>query len=144
MNYNYRKHGRLYGKDITLIYKGFIDKRYLVEAESELRSFFASEKYKIATKGYNELSLISSKDMKDVKKHYAKVSEKYVGRVSILVEELKDVVQKHAIVVANKDVELARKDTELARKDTELAITVAKKDMKIMKLQMEILRMSKL
>ena len=144
------QHGRSYGKDITLIYKGFIDKRYLVEAESELRSFFKNEEYKITAKGHNELSLISSKNMKDVKKHYAKVSEKYVGRVSILIEELKDVAQKHAIVVANKDVELAKKDveianknTDLAKKDTDLVIISANKDVEILKLQMKILELTR-
>ena len=140
------EHARMYGLHIKLIYKGFIDEKYLVEAEAEIRSFFSNKKYKTSIKGHNEISIIAKKDMKDVKKFYDAVSEKYVGRVSNMIEELKDVAKDHELALTKKDVEImaAKKDAEVAKKDAEVAkkdAEVAKKDAELAKKDIEILQM---
>ena len=149
-------HGRTYGNNIRLIYKGFIDKQYLVEAEAELRSLFNGKKYKIVTKGHNELSLISHMDLKEVKNAYAMISEKYVGRVSVLTNELKDIKYIHVNEMLEKDLvisnERARADKIMLEKDKimlekDLVISneraradkiMLEKNMEILKLQHQI------
>ena len=122
-------HSRTYGEDIRLIYKSFVDKMHLTEAEAEIRAFFASKKYKINTKGHKEVSLITNKNMKSVKSMYDSISVKYQGRISTMNEELKEIKNVH-------EKELLRKDLIIAQKDAKIALH--QKDMEIMELKLKL------
>ena len=129
-------HGKKYGLQIRLVYKSFVDKIHLTEAEAEIRSFFDGKEYKINIRGHRELSLITKKNMKHVKNAYNVLSQKYQGRISTMNEELKDIAKDHELIICKKDAEI-----QLIKKDAEIALN--KKDIEILQMQLKIMELSK-
>ena len=138
-------HSRVYGKDIRLVYKSFVDKIHLTEAEAEIRSFFNNDDYKIATRGHRELSLITKKNMKHVKNAYNVLSQKYQGRIAIMNEELKEIRNMHEKEMLKKDVIISQNETTVSQRDLAISqrdLAILQKDIEIMKLKSKLKKRS--
>ena len=98
------KYEKKFDIEINLVYYGYIDPQYTTQAESHIRTYMTDIASRINGIGEKELSVISDKLLRSVKKQYDIVTERYIGRV----KELKDeIIQKdHEIEILKKDHEL--------------------------------------
>jgi hypothetical protein len=131
LNYN-----KINGVTLKLMLYSFIDDEYGVEAESSIKSFFSFAGSKFQYEKEDELVIIQSNKMKEVKIRYEALENEYSKGIEIFKKEILKKenellqVQNEMIIMKltnekelmkrDKDNELMQKDNELMQKDNEL------------------------
>ncbi|XWV26726.1 hypothetical protein QJ857_gp0329 [Tupanvirus soda lake] len=134
-----KEHEKTYGKfkntNLELILFGFIDPQYISQAENDIKHLFEDMNMKLDHDKYDELAVITSKQMRSVKKQYESISKIYRGHSEELIQQLKDkdtelkqkdmeikiLKKEHINELQKKENELQKKENELLKKDLEIA-----------------------
>ena len=152
---------KIEGCDLALKYYSYIDPLYTYTAENDIKGAIDAFNCDFKYENMNELVIIESGQMIHVENAFANVSKKYMGHVSELltqIKELKDNLEKKDIILENKDliynnkiqkIELNNKEIihKLETEKNELIhinqIQLQKYENEILKKEIEILKLKK-
>lgn len=101
-------YGKLKGAELSLETYGWIDPRYLVDAENQIKKYMNENNYVIDSDktSYTELVAISKKYTKEIKKLYTEVANKYAGMLNDVRTEnsnLKKELEYSNTIIKTKD-----------------------------------------
>ncbi len=137
---------KIKGSDLKLVYHGYIDIQYTVEAEGMVREMMNGLNCAIEYETSKELVIIPKGKVTYVRKQYDMITNRYQGRVKELVDQIKRIEQKNLLEISEREKEImaanhradnAENNTRLTEKDMKLL----EKDMKLMEKDNEILRL---
>jgi hypothetical protein len=137
---------KIKGSDLKLVYHGYIDIQYTVEAEGMVREMMNGLNCAIEYETSKELVIIPKGKVTYVRRQYDMITDRYQGRVKELVDQIKRIEQKNLLEISEREKEImaanhradnAENNTRLTEKDMKLM----EKDMKLMEKDNEILRL---
>ena len=133
-------YGKLKGAQIKLVYHGYIDLRYMTEAEAMVRSTMQGLDYQLEYDGHKELVIIPPQKMAFVKKQYDMIAREFQGHVTELVAKLDMSEQRIKEIEGQCREQLLIKDKEILIKDNEIlsqTIQLLTKDNEILQLRLQ-------
>lgn len=133
-----------YGKIPRVVLKikhyAAVDPKFVVEAEGDLRTFFAKLGMRMEIKGRRELVAVLPDAMESIKRQYVLIQSAHAGRNNELIERVKDLEQK----LAAKDQEIAlmvsKHENALLRTEYERDMSLADKDREISVIKQRLMR----
>jgi len=146
-------YGKMKNVNMNLKLFSYIDVKYKVNAEQDLRMFFNSINIKLELDGTgeagnrNELIVINDKMYKMVEKHFKTVSNEYLGATKEIQEKMEKMKNEHENELLKKDMEILKlqheKDNykniyEYTLKDKENKDEIYKLQIENYKLQLEL------
>jgi hypothetical protein len=119
------KHINDYGKmknvEMNLKLFSYIDVKYKVNAEQDLRLFFNSINLKLEVDGRNELIVLQDNMYKIVENHFKTVSNEYLGATREIQKEMETLKN-------NYEKEMLKVSTDMLKKDLEIQKLLNEKD----------------
>ena len=119
------KHINDYGKmknvEMNLKLFSYIDVKYKVNAEQDLRLFFNSINVKLEVDGRNELIVLQDNMYKIVENHFKTVANEYLGATREIQKEMETLKN-------NYEKEMLKVSTEMLKKDLEIQKLLNEKD----------------
>jgi hypothetical protein len=139
MKEHQNNYGKLNNVNLSLALFSYIDPKYIFDAESDISNYFY--KYKLDNISYNELVIIESKDMKNIKRQYGMVQQAYSGHIKELLNKMQELETKikeenlnHQLIIKDKDREimelkykneLLTKENIFAKRELELIMKIS-------------------
>jgi hypothetical protein len=107
-------------KGITISLKRFsyIDTQYIFKAEKDVKDFMTDLNCHYSYEKEKEMILVDDKQMKKICKRYDELTKIYMGHITEIMNEKKDL--EHKLEISESKLELSQKDNELLKKDNEL------------------------
>jgi hypothetical protein len=117
------KHINDYGKIknvvINLKLFSYIDVKYKVNAEQDLRLFFNSINFKLEVDGRNELIVLQDNMYKIVENHFKTVSNEYLGATREIQKEIETLKNNYEKDMLKNSTEMLKKDLEIQKLQNE-------------------------
>ena len=101
-------YGKLKNVDMNLKLFSYIDVKYKLSAEQDLRLFFNSINIKLEVDGRNELVVVNEKMYKIVEKHFKTVSNEYLGATREIQEKMEKMKNEHENELLKKEMEILK------------------------------------
>jgi len=115
------KYGKLKGSEMNLKLFSYIDVKYKLNAEQDLRLFFNSINLKLEVDGENELIVLQDNMYKIVENHFKTVANDYLGATREIQKEMETLKN-------NYEKEMLKISTEMLKKDLEIQKLLNEKD----------------
>lgn len=128
------------GANLCLSFFNFLDPQHTKKAESELLNTFNKMGFIFHHQKYKELLIVSKKEIKTVTDQFTNVSNKYLGHVKELLDEIKNYQNQILLIKKDHQLELSQKNLELIQKNQEIfklnsENQLLKKDIEILSLK---------
>jgi hypothetical protein len=108
---------KIKGSDLKLVYHGYIDIQYTVEAEGMVREMMNGLNCAIEFESSKELVIIPKGKVTYVRRQYDMITDRYQGRVKELVDQIKRIEQKY---ISEKDIMAANHRADNAENSIKL------------------------
>jgi len=115
------KYGKLKCSEMNLKLFSYIDVKYKLNAEQDLRLFFNSINLKLEVDGENELIILHDNMYKIVENHFKTVSNDYLGATREIQKEMETLKN-------NYEKDMLKVSTEMLKKDLEIQKLLNEKD----------------
>ena len=111
-----KEYEKIQGVKLGLMDFSYIDKKFLSEAETDIKDFFKTIEIPINYENYAELIAVDPKHEKQIKKQYEFIATAYQGSITELINQIKDL--KNELKLKDKDLEM--KNILIEQKQIEL------------------------
>lgn len=116
------KFGKINGCSLRLKYYSYVDPQYLSQAENDISDFMKFSNFKIQYVNNEEIVVIPKEHIKIVEKQYQQISKSYMGHVTELVNQIKELSTQNELqkLTYENELQKERYEKELLKKDVEI------------------------